>query len=944
MKKSLLFLGLILLCLQGFADNFIIRSPSEDYSLDAFIEVLQDQDNQYSVDDLGSAAFVSAFKPVSEIDFELKSGLFYWGRITIESQLPVSRQQYEWVLRFSNTWTELDVFIQQTDGTFLQQRNGTFVPQKEKNFLATSEGNLIKLLLRPGEPIQIYFKGKSERESIPPRYELSLKHADTFYSSLQQRKTGTVIFVGFVLMMLIYNLILYFFGGDRSYIYYSVYLLALVIYASFISEDLADWLEPYLFPEQPKYLYFGKLVIYFGLMSYVMFMRSFLDLGKLLAGWDRYFKWLCWLGLFLMVVDIVLIFKSNFSYAVADLVTVSYIVLFVLSAFSFIYPLYKTRDKKGYFIVAGIIFMGLGFLFTAIARGVSPAFSLIYFKVGTILELIAFSLGLAYRQREIEQARQSAHFELEKNKLLQAQEQAEAARLKELSQFKSKFYTNITHEFRTPLTVILGMNENIKGHEQEKSLIRRNSKNLLQLINQLLDLSRIESNNLQLNFVQNDIVAYLRYLTESFYSMAEEKGIRLTFYSEVEEQLMDYDEVKVQHIVYNLLSNAIKFTDETGKVILHTSLTEENQLKIKVKDTGKGIPEHKLPHIFKRFYRVEEEDSNDMTVGTGVGLALTKELVELMEGEISVKSAIGKGTEFEILLKVRQEAKKAASPQVFTRPEVPFTGTSEDAPLGASVRKEEKYIGDISRPILLLVEDNPDVVTYVESILSTDYEITVAKNGEIGIEYAIEKIPDIIISDVMMPIKNGYEVCETLKTDERTSHIPIILLTAKATVDDRIHGLKYGADAYLTKPFNKDELLIRLGQLVALRKQLQSYYSNGDAPKQESAKRSPIDDQFINKLHEIVDQHIGDIEFGVPQLSQLSLMSQTQVYRKLKAVTGKTPSQFIRSIRLQKGMHLLKETDMNISEIAYEVGFSDPNYFSRAFNDAFGKPPRDVRR
>jgi signal transduction histidine kinase/DNA-binding response OmpR family regulator len=921
----------------------VIQQDAGTYSLDASVEVLWDSLNTYSISDFANPNFAAAFQAASDIDFTLVSGQYYWGKVSIENQLPASAQQYEWVLRFSNTWTDLDVFIKQADGSFIQQRNGTFVPQSEKQFFATSEGNLVKLLLQPNQPVRIYFRGKSERESIPPKFNLTLQHTDDFYAELQFRKTSTVIFIGFVLMMLIYNLMLYFFGGDRSYIYYSVYLLALVIYASFISEDLADWLEPYLFPEHPEYLYFGKLVIYMGLMSYLLFMRSFLDLGQLLAGWDRYFKWLCWLGLPLVILDVFLIFKSNFSYAVADLVTVLYILLFVLSVFAFIYPLYRTRDKKGYFIIAGIIFMGLGFLFTAIARGASPAFSLIYFKVGTVLEVIAFSLGLAYRQREIEQARQAASFELEKSKLLQQQEQAEAERLKELSQFKSRFYTNITHEFRTPLTVILGMNENIKGHEQEKKLIRRNSQNLLQLINQLLDLSKIESGNLKMNLIQGDIITYLQYLTESFYSMATEKNIRLTFYAEEESLLMDYDEVKVQHIIYNLLSNAIKFTPSMGKVILHALKVEEGDqsyLKIKVKDNGRGINAEQLPLIFDRFYQTNETSSSHQAIGSGVGLALTKELIELMGGSIEVSSTPEKGTAFTITLSIKQDAQ-------ILEPTPPKTLGAEfasaDTPSGVPVNNQEKTSENHQGLNLLLIEDNPDVVTYIKSILAITYNITVATNGQTGVEQAIEQVPDIIISDVMMPEKDGYEVCETLKQDIRTSHIPIILLTAKATADDRVQGLKYGADAYLTKPFNKEELFVRLEKLTELRKQLQTHYSFGISAEVPQIENDNLENEFLQKLKVIIHENISKHQFGVPELAAEMAMSHSQVYRKLKAITGETPSSLIRQTRLKEGLRLLKTTDLNISEIAYDVGFSDPNYFSRAFNDAFGTSPRDAR-
>ena len=545
------------------------------------------------------------------------------------------------------------------------------------------------------------------------------------------------------------------------------------------------------------------------------------------------------------------------------------------------------------------------------------------------------------------------YYHLEKTKLLQKQEQEEAQRLKEVDQLKSRFYTNITHEFRTPLTVIMGMTENIEGHSNERNLIKRNSNNLLRLINQLLDLSKAEAGNLKLNNTQGDIISYLRYLTESFYSMATDKGIRLTFYSEVDKMVMDYDELKIQQIIYNLLSNAIKFTKEDGKIVLHTNQIDKDGmpfLKIKVQDTGIGIPQEVIPHLFDRFYQADNS-STRKGEGTGIGLTLTHELIHLMNGTIEVNSKVhnpqkpldGGGTEFIVWLPITKHLQIKSK----TQNEIDSFSKKENlsvAPVITPNGSVHQQI-DSDAPILLIVEDNPDVVFYIRSLLEKDYQIQTAKNGALGIEKAIEIIPDIIISDVMMPVKDGYEVCEALKQDERTSHIPIVLLTAKATHDDKIEGLKYGADAYLTKPFRKDELMIRLEKLVAMRQQLQLRYSPITTTTVPTLPTEglPLEDSFLEKLKTIVEQNLDNNQFGVPELGDAISMSKMQVYRKLKALTNQTPSVFIRTIRLQKGKELLETSEMTISEIAYDVGFSDPNYFSKTFQKEFGKSPRDFR-
>lgn len=560
---------------------------------------------------------------------------------------------------------------------------------------------------------------------------------------------------------------------------------------------------------------------------------------------------------------------------------------------------------------------------------VLPPWYQTWWAISLFMLLLGGILYLFYRQR-----------------LNRALDKAESLRLRELNNIKTRLYTNITHEFRTPLTVIMGMSNQIRGHSEEKKLIRRNSQNLLRLINQLLDLSKLDSGMLEINPIQADIVSYIHYLTESFFSMAEEKQIRLTFYPEVKKLVMDFDEEKIQHIVYNLLSNAIKFTPNGGKVILHLKKIEQHSqfwLQIKISDTGVGIAKENLERIFDRFYQVENNDKSTFA-GTGIGLALTKELVELLGGEIVVESEVGSGTDFLILLPIKREvatietalATGSLLPEDDAESAKNFTIATD---WNTNNQAEEK-------PSLLLIEDNRDVIRYIETLLQKDFQIETARNGQEGIDKALELIPDIIISDVMMSEKDGYEVCNILKNDERTSHIPIILLTAKATQEDRIKGLRRGADAYLIKPFHKEELFIRLKKLLDLRQALQAHYAGNNLfTNHPSAKKeSSLDDIFLQKLINVVQEHLDDAELGVAHLCRAVKRSNTQVNRKLKALTGKTPSQFIRAVRLQRAIELLQTTDLNISEIAYQVGFNDPNYFSRSFSEEFGYPPNATRK
>ena len=560
-------------------------------------------------------------------------------------------------------------------------------------------------------------------------------------------------------------------------------------------------------------------------------------------------------------------------------------------------------------------------------------------------------------------------FTIRRYELRQVKARSEALRLKELDLVKSHLYTNITHEFRTPLTVILGMAslppppskgggdvastpplEGAGGKldlYQRMQLIKRNGQQLLHLVNQLLDLAKIESGNMPMHFAHGDIVAFLKYLSESFHSYADSKDIRLHFLSEMTEQQMDYDAEKIQMVVSNLLSNAIRFTPSGGDIYFQVAVRHRVQhalnndpaslsLICEIKDNGIGIDAKYLPYIFDRFYQVHPTNTH-MSKGTGIGLSLSKELVKLMGGDITVESELGKGSKFTIILPVLHVYKDKLQDRL----------SREATTLGTIIIPDETNmevmadsISTSKRPLVLLVEDNPDVITYLTTLLLSEYDLVTATNGQAGINKAIEFVPDLVVSDVMMPEKDGFEVCETLKSDERTSHIPIILLTAKADQSARIEGLAHGADAYLAKPFHKEELLIRIEKLIELRRQLQFGFGKSAGSAKMPLQKLPVqEEEFLQKLIGIVEAHLSDENFGMPELCKQAGMSRTQLFRKLKALTGKSATRFIRSIRLEKARGLLETTDLSISEVAYQTGFGSAAYFSRIFQEEFGVAP-----
>jgi len=542
------------------------------------------------------------------------------------------------------------------------------------------------------------------------------------------------------------------------------------------------------------------------------------------------------------------------------------------------------------------------------------------------------------------------HFQLSK-KLAEE----ESIRLRELHQLRTSLYTNITHEFRTPLTVILGMTENLKssladismnGAGKSLEMIRRNGKNLLQLVNEMLDLAKLESGNMELQLRQSDVIPFIKYLCESFQSLAAEKQINLSIQTDIDRLVMDFDEKKLETIVSNLLSNAIKFTEANGaiEVQLHQIQKKERAyFSIKVKDNGVGISKEESANIFDRFYQADNSttrrgESARMNIrsdgGTGIGLALTKELVLLMNGTIDVQSTLGKGSEFTVQLPIStgaEEVETISVPAAISR-----SAILDATPLAPSADHDQE------RPLVLMIEDNADVAFYLRTALEAKYECLHAADGVAGIEMALEKVPDIIICDVMIPGKDGFEVCNTLKTDERTDHIPIVMLTAKVTQEDRLTGLAHGADAYLDKPFEKAELMIRMNNLMDIRKTLQKKYSGALISSQQNHKATEKAADFLERIEKIVLDHL-DQDFSIEELAGLLNLSRSQLHRKIKALTGMSTAIYVRFIRLQKAKELLVDPELSISEIAYQVGFKSPVYFSQMYKQTFGESPSSTR-
>lgn len=551
------------------------------------------------------------------------------------------------------------------------------------------------------------------------------------------------------------------------------------------------------------------------------------------------------------------------------------------------------------------------------------------------------TIDLKERNIQLEKARQ---------KIQQTSE-----KLKEMDIAKSRFFANISHEFRTPLTLIQGPLEQIlsenpgKKMENRARMMLRNSRRLLNLVEQLLELAKFDSGKMKLRASYQNIVSFARSIVMCFESLAGQNNVELTFMAEADEIDLYFDPEKLERIFTNLLSNAFNYTPSGGAVIFAIRILVGTSYpsgcaEITVRDSGTGIPSGQLPHIFDRFYRGNGNHEYKRK-GAGIGLALTKELVELHLGEIDVRSKEGVGTEFTLRLPMGSNhllpLDIAESPSYDPEQAPRFEMRKYDDLVETPYDEEEPGGQTDDKPIILVIDDNADVRSFIRGALEPHFGVYEANNGREGIDKAREIMPNLVISDIMMPEVDGLELCAHLKSDIKTSHIPVILLTARASKTSISEGLETGADDYITKPFNTDLLVVRVRNLIRIRRQLQRKIRQDAMLKPDDVYVSSLDTKFIEELQGIIERNLDDPEFGVEQLSEKLFMSQSTLYRKVEALCGEPPKRFIRSYRLQRAAQLLKDKFGNVTEVAFAVGFSSAAYFAKCFKKKYHRPPSE---
>lgn len=512
------------------------------------------------------------------------------------------------------------------------------------------------------------------------------------------------------------------------------------------------------------------------------------------------------------------------------------------------------------------------------------------------------------------------------------QQRREAERAHALDELKTKFFTNVSHEFRTPLSLIISpldkiiKNTNDEDQKKQLNLVHRNAKRLLNLVNQLLDFRKIEVQGLKLHPSVGDMIQFAKDITCSFSDIAEKKNIQLSFDSNVDSLEIYFDRDKVEKILFNLLSNAFKYTHDNGsvsvKLIYAPLVDEEGTLAIEVQDTGIGIPADKHEKIFERFFQTDVPETM-VNQGTGIGLAITKEFVKLHGGVITVKSEPEKGTCFVVTL----PAKKIQ--ESFVHPATPVLIENAEQ----IVFEESESNG--KKKTIFIVEDNEDLRFYLKENLRREYHVEEATNGKEGWERIKLMNPDLVVSDIMMPLMDGIELSRKIKTDTLTAHIPVILLTAMGSEEKQIEGFKAGVNDYITKPFTFEILVSRIKNLLAQQKLLQKRFQKQIEVNPSEVTVTPVDKKFLKQALEVVEKFIDKPEFSVEDFSREMCMSRVALYKKILSLTGKAPLEFIRSIRLKRAAQLLEKSGMSVSEIAYEVGFNNPKNFTKYFKEEF---------
>lgn len=851
------------------------------------------------------------------------------------------------------TFKELEAHIFNKGKKIRTGFSGTGSPYSERDCPKKINPSSVWIDVQEGDSLNIWVK-LNMAETTLSRLDIELQANSVLNKprQLNYSSTGHLILTGTALGLLLISFFLYLWFRDPVYLWFFLIQLSFSITIFLSAFENESYL--FLFKENPRSIvYLTTLSAVFRIVAILQFARVYIKTKINFPRVDFLLKLMILVFFSLGFIGILSrMYSFDLSHLWFSIRRIPMGISFLMVIGTLVYLLFSKNNLARIFasgMLLPFIAMIVRLVFVNISDNPGDNTNPRLF-ISSLITLTATSI-LAYRfllmTKEKEKANEErilSNLEQLKQEQLAQQKSKEAARLEELDKVKSNFFSNITHEFRTPLTLIIEPLRQVVEQPEKPwlnkvKLAKNNSQKLLQLINQLLDISKLENNQMSLELKRQNIKDIIEPLIESFTVLAKEKKIQLNYQNHIKTPLFDIDQDKMEKIIINLISNAIKFTNEEGTINIKIKEVIENESPnfiFKIEDSGIGIPQKDQAHIFDRFYQVDGSNTRKYQ-GTGIGLSLCKELVELMNGKLSFESEEGKGSLFEVVIPMRFEMEEEKIVKVVEQKTLTVFENISNS-------KDELDLEDSN--IALIVEDNDELRAFIKASIEDHYQIIEASNGAEGLEKAMEFIPNIIISDVMMPEMNGFELCEKIKTNEKTAHIPVILLTAKTAMDSRIQGLEFGADAYMNKPFNTKELVIRMKNLIHVRELLQEKYSQqieGSTTGNPSAdlRLSTYDEQFLENLKTFIIEHIGEEELNIENIAKEMAMSRTQLFRKTKALLNQSPSEFLRNIRLNKAKELLVEKKGNVSEIAYQVGFSSQKYFSTKFKEKYGLSPSE---
>lgn len=901
---------------------YVADSSKAQQNLSMFTQVLVDSIDKFAEQDILSGRANHLFTSAS-LD-KNNAPMEYWMRFSVRSASPMHR----WYLVFRDSISlgltsehdEIAVFFLHEGRLLRKELTGKNVARSERSLQGEAGFSGVAFDLRSNDQIQVYVRIKNYLEGIASFSIPWIVQPAT----VKQHTRFQVMFSVLCAIASIFCLLsvfFFFFTREKSYLFFALYTFFLSQHYLILHPGI-PFIDLYI-PEHPHLVHgCWVLLTQGGFILFCVFGRYYMNLPQLSKSTDRNFIRFILVWTFLLIIQIASLMISRKE--IIPRMASDFIPFVGVLAFFIRFAFFKSVLARFYLVGAAwlLVFTIMGLLW-----GDADVLPFNPWPIAQVGQFIIFTIGLAYKVRLNEKAR------------------AEANRIQDMDLIKSRFFANISHEFRTPLSLIQGPLQQIEtmtGKDGQAAVplrhintMRRNTDRLLELVNQLLDLSRLDSGNMKLQIIRGDLVQLLKRITTSYDSLAEQKGIHYQLHFPEGTTIAYFDKDKLEKILTNLLGNAFKYTKEGRKIAVSVTVDEE-RLRILVEDEGPGIPKKELDKVFDRFYQVEGTEEK----GSGIGLALVKELIDLYRGQISVSSEQGKGSRFKVSLPIGKSS--------FADNEIMYGEWKSDETL-SNHRLNESYIPETEtskensgKPLLLLVEDNLELRQFIVETVDNDYQVVALGNGKEGLEKAIAEIPDIIVSDVMMPVMDGFEFAEKLRKDERTSHIPIILLTAKAGQQHKIDGLKYGADDYMTKPFDAHELLTRMQNLVNQRKLLRKKFAGQVILKPAEITVHSIDEEFLRNIMLAIEKNMGEEEFGVEELAREIAMSRSQLHRKLVALTGQAPSEVLRTARLLRAKELLEKRSATPSEVAFKVGFNSHAYFSKCFKDQFGVSPSEI--